>query len=94
MGIIQSFISIKLNYYRMIARVIDPPLKRNNSSQENILRPPRVNNFQAERTPFLSISKVHLGRLLVFLEFAEDLELTQKNGDNYMLLSIPLCLSA
>ena len=27
MDIIQSFISIKLNYHRMIARVIDPPSK-------------------------------------------------------------------
>ena len=52
MGIIQSFIRIKFNHYRMIVRTIVPPLKRNIVSKENILRPPRVNNFQAERAPF------------------------------------------
>ena len=54
MGIIQSFIRIKFNHHRMMARAEghSSPLERNNVSQENILRPPRVNNFQAKRTPF------------------------------------------
>ena len=42
-------------------------------SQQNILRPLRVNKLHSE--VFL---KVNLGRLLVFLKFAEDLELTQE----------------
>ena len=68
---------------------ITQSFKRNNVSQKNILRPPRVNNFQAERIPFWSISKVNLGRLLVFVKFAEDLELTQEEWRQLYVVIYP-----
>ena len=85
MGIIQSFIRIKLNHYRMIARAIVPPLNRNNFSEEKHFatsQGPKLKELHSE--VFL---KVNLGRLLVFLKFTEDLELTQEEwGQLYAVI--------
>ena len=62
----------------MIARAIVPPSKEITSLKKNILRPPRVNNFKLKELHSEVFLKVNLGRLLVFLKFAEDLELTQE----------------
>ena len=63
------------------------PFERNNVSQENILRPPRVNNFKMKELHSEVFLKVNLGRLLVFLKFAEDLELTQEEwGQLYAVI--------
>ena len=87
MGIIQSFIRIKFNHHRMIARAIVPPSKEITSLKKNILRPPRVNNFKLKELHSEVFLKVNLGRLLVFLKFAEDLELTQEEwGQLYAVI--------
>ena len=62
----------------MIARLYSSPLKRNDVSQENILRTPRVNNSKLKEFHSKVFLKVNLGRILMFLKFAEDLELTQE----------------
>ena len=94
MGIIQSFIRIKLYYYRMIAKVIVPPSNEIMALKKTFCDLPGSTISKLKELNSNVFLKVNLGRLLVFLKFAEDLELTQKNGDNYMLLFIPLCLSA
>ena len=87
MGIIQSFIRIKFNHYCMIARAIVPPSKGITSLKKNILRPSRVNNFKLKELHSEIFLKVNLGRLLVFLKFAEDLELTQEErGQLYAVI--------
>ena len=71
----------------MIARAIVPPSKEITSLKKNILRPPRVNNFKLKELHSEIFLKVNLGRLLVFLKFAEDLELTQEEwGQLYAVI--------
>ena len=78
MGIIQSFIRIKLNYYRMIARVIVPPSKEIMFLKKTFCDLPGSTISKLKELHSEVFLKVNLGRLLVFLKFAEDLELTQE----------------
>ena len=80
MGIIQSFIRIKFNHYRMIARAIVPPSKEITSLRKTFSDLPGSTVSKLKELHSEVFLKVNLGRLLVFLKFAEDLEL--KNGDN------------
>ena len=64
MGIILSFTRVPLNHYRMIAKTTVPLSKEIMSLKKTFYN--------------LLGSKVNLGRLLVFLKFAEDLELTEE----------------
>ena len=76
MGIIQSFIRIKFNHYRMIARVIVPPSKEIRSLKKTFYNLPGSTISKLKELHSEVFLKVNLGRLLVFLRFAEDLELT------------------
>ena len=78
MGIIQSLIRIKLNYYRMIARAIVPPSKEIMSLKKTFCVLPGSTISKLKELHSEVFLKVNLGRLLVFLKFAEDLELTQE----------------
>ena len=77
MGIIQSSIRIKLNYYRMIARAIVSPSKEMSVKKTFCVLPESIISKLKELHSEVFL-KVNLGRLLVFLKFAEDLELTQE----------------
>ena len=78
MLIIQSFIRIKFNHYRMIARAIVPPSKEITSLKKTFcdLSGSTISKLKEPHSEVFL--KVTLGRLLVFLKFAEDLELTQE----------------
>ena len=78
MGIIQSLIRIKLNYYHMIARDIVPPSKEIMSLKKAFCVLPGSTISKLKELHSEVFLKVNLGRLLVFLKFAEDLELTQE----------------
>ena len=78
MGIVQSFVRIKLNHYRMIARAIVPPSIESASLKKKFYDLPRSTIFKLKELHSEVFLKVNLGRLLVFLKFVEDLELTEK----------------
>ena len=87
MGIIQSFIRIKLNYYRMIARVIVPPSKEIMFLKKTFCDLPGSTISKLKELHSEVFLNVNLGRLLVFLKFAEDLELTQEEwGQLYAVI--------
>ena len=87
MGIIQSVIRIKLNYYRMIARDIVPPSKEIMSLKKTFCVLPGSTISKLKELHSKVFLKVNLGRLLVFLKFAEDLELTQEEwGQLYAVI--------
>ena len=87
MGIIQSFIRIKLNYYRMIARVIVLPSKEIMSLKKTFYVLPGSTISKLKELHSEVFLKVNLGRLLVFLKFAADLELTQEEwGQLYAVI--------
>ena len=78
MGIIHSFIIIPLNHYRMIAKTTVPLSKEIMSLKKtfyNLLGSIFSKLKELHSEVFL---KVNLWRLLVFLKFAEDLELTEE----------------
>ena len=86
MGIIQSLIRIKLNYYHMIARDIVPPSKEMSLKKIFCVLPGSTISKLKELHSEVFL-KVNLGRLLVFLKFAEDLELTQEEwGQLYAVI--------
>ena len=78
----------------MIARdIVPPPLKRNNVSQEITSLKKTFCDLPGSKISKLKelhsevFLKVNLGRLLVFLKFAEDLELTQEEwGQLYAVI--------
>ena len=78
MGIIQSFIRIKFNHHRMIVRAIVRPSKEITSLKKTFCDLPGSTIFKLKELHSEVFLKVNLGRLLVFLQFAEDLELTQE----------------
>ena len=78
MGIIQSFIRIKFNHYPMIARAIVPPSKEIMSLKKTFCDLPGSTISKLKELHSEVFLKVTLGRLLVFLKFAEDLEPTQE----------------
>ena len=78
MGTIQSVIRIKLNHYRMIARAIVPPSKEITSLKKTFCDLPGSTISKLKELHAEVFLKVNLGRLLVFLKFAEDLELTRE----------------
>ena len=87
MGIIQSFISIKLNCHRMIARAIVPPSKEITSLKKTFCDLPGLTISKLKELHSEVFLKVNLGRQLVFLKFAEDLELTQEEwGQLYAVI--------
>ena len=87
MGIIQSFIRIKFNHYRMIARAIVPPSREITSLQKTFCDLPGSTVSKLKELHSEVFLKVNLGRLLVFLKFAEDLELTQEEwGQLYAVI--------
>ena len=87
MGIIQSLIRIKLNYYHMIARDIVPPSKEIMSLKKTFCVLPGSTISKLKELHSEVFLKVNLGRPLVFLKFAEDLELTQEEwGQLYALI--------
>ena len=92
MGIIQSFIRIKLNYYRMIATVIVPPSKEIMFLKKTFCDLPAGSTISKLKELHSEVFlKVNLGRLLVFLKFAEDLELTQEEWGQLYAVIYPLC---
>ena len=87
MGIIQSLIRTKLNCYRMIARYIVPPSKEIMSLKKTFCVLPGSTISKLKELHSEVFLKVNLGRLLVFLKFAEDLELTQEEwGQLYAVI--------
>ena len=87
MGIIQSFIRIKFNHHRMIARAIVRPSKEITSLKKKFCDLPGSTIFKLKERHSEVFLKVNLGRLLVFLQFAEDLELTQEEwGQLYAVI--------
>ena len=87
MGIIQSFIRIKFNHHHMIARAIVPPSKEITSLKKTFCDLPGSTISKLKELHSEVFLKVNLGRLLVFLKFAEDLELTQEEwGQLYALI--------
>ena len=87
MGIIQSLIRTKLNYYRMIARYIVPPSKEIMSLKKTFCVLPGSTISTLKELHSEVFLKVNLGRVLVFLKFAEDLELTQEEwGQLYAVI--------
>ena len=87
MGIIQSLIRKKLNYYRMIARYIVPPSKEIMSLKKTFCVLPGSTISKLKERHSEVFLKVNLGRVLVFLKFAEDLELTQEEwGQLYAVI--------
>ena len=78
MGIIQSFIRIKFNHHRMIARAIVRPSKEITSLKKTFCDLPGSTIVKLKELHSEVFLKFNLGRLLVFLQFAEDLELTQE----------------
>ena len=89
MGIIQSFIRIKLNYYRMIARDIVPPSKEIMSLKKAFCVLPGSTISKLKELHSEVFLKVNLGRHLVFLKLAEDLELTQEERGQLYAVSYP-----
>ena len=77
MVIIQSFTRIKVNHYRMIARAIVPPSKEITSLKKTFCDLPGSTISKLKELHSEVFLTVNLGRLLVFLKFAEELELTQ-----------------
>ena len=78
---------IKLYYYRMIARVIVPPSKKIMSLKKTFCVLPGSTISKLKELHSEVFLKVNLGRLLVFLKFAEDLELTQEEwGQLYAVI--------
>ena len=77
MVIIQSFTRIKFNHYRMIARAIVPPSKEITSLKKTFCDLPGSTISKLKELHSEVFLTVNLGRLLVFLKFAEELELTQ-----------------
>ena len=87
MGIIQSFIRIKFNHYRMIARAIVFPSREITSLKKTFCDLPGSTISKLKELHSEVFLKVNLGRLLVFLKFAEDLELTQEEwGQLYAVI--------
>ena len=87
MVIIQSFTRIKVNHYRMIARAIVPPSKEITSLKKTFCDLPGSTISKLKELHSEVLLKVTLGRLLVFLKFAEDLELTQEEwGQLYAVI--------
>ena len=87
MGIIQSFIRIKLNHYRMIARAIVPPSKEITSLKKTFCDLLGSTISKLKELYSEVFLKVNLGRLSVFLKFVEDLELTQEEwGQLYAVI--------
>ena len=87
MGIIQSFIRIKFNHYRMIARAIVPPSREITSLKKTFCDLPGSTISKLKELHSEVFLKVNLDRLLVFLKFAEDLELTQEEwGQLYAVI--------
>ena len=89
MGIIQSLIRIKLNYYRMIARDIVPPSKEIMSLKKAFCVLPGSTISKLKELHSEVFLKVNLGRHLVFLKLAEDLELTQEEWGQLYAVSYP-----
>ena len=91
MGIIQSFIRIKFNHHRMMARAIVPPSKEITSLKKTFCDLPGSTISKLKELHSEVFLKVNLGRHLVFLKFAEDLELTQEEwGQLYALIHATL----
>ena len=87
MGIIQSFIRIKFTHHRMMARAIVSPSKEITSLKKTFCDLPGSTISKLKELHSEVFLKVNLGRPLVFLKFAEDLELTQKEwGQLYALI--------
>ena len=87
MGIIQSFIRIKFNHHRMMARAIVPPSEEITSLKKTFCDLPGSTISKLKELHSEVFLKVNLGRPLVFLKFAEDLELTQEEwGQLYALI--------
>ena len=87
MGIIQSFIRIKFNDHRMMARAIVPPLKEITSLKKTFCDLPGSTISKLKELRSEVFLKVNVGRHLVFLKIAEDLELTQEEwGQLYALI--------
>ena len=87
MVIIQSFIRIKFNHYRMIARAIVPPSKEITSLKKTFCDLPGSTISKLKELHSEVFLTVNLGRLLVFLKFAEELELTQEEwGQLYAVI--------
>ena len=87
MGIIQPFIRIKLNHHRMIATAIVPPSKEITSLKKTFCDLPGSTVSKLKELHSIVFLKVNSGRLLVFLKFAEDLELTQEEwGQLYAVI--------
>ena len=87
MSIIQSFIRIKFNHHYMIARAIVPPSKEITSLMKTFCDLSGSTISKLKELHSEVFLKVNLGRLLVFLKFAEDLELTQEEwGQLYAVI--------
>ena len=87
MVIIQSFIRIKFNHYRMIARAIVPASKEITSLKKTFCDLPGSTISKLKELHSEVFLTVNLGRLLVFLKFAEELELTQEEwGQLYAVI--------
>ena len=93
MGIIQSFIRIKFNHYRTIARAIVPPSREITSLQKTFCDLPGSTVSKLKELHSEVFLKVNLGRLLVFLKFAEDLELTQEEWGQLYAVIYPTLIS-
>ena len=70
MGIIQSFIRIKVNHHHMIARAIVPPSKEITSLKKTFCDLSGSTISKLKELHSEVFLKVNLGRLLVFLKFA------------------------
>ena len=70
MVIIQSFIRIKFNHYRMIARAIVPASKEITSLKKTFCDLPGSTISKLKELNSNVFLKVNLGTLLVFLKFA------------------------
>ena len=70
--------SLLIFHYRMIARATVPPSKEITSLKKTFCDLPGSTISKLKELHSEVFLKVNLGRLLVFLKFAEDLELTQE----------------
>ena len=93
MGITQSFIRIKFNHYRMIARAIVPPSREITSLQKTFCDLPGSTVSKLKELHSEVFLKVNLSRLLVFLKFAEDLDLTQEEWGQLYAVIYPTLIS-
>ena len=88
MDLTLSVLRIDFYLYRLIER--NMPLSEISSLGETFCELPGSMLDKLKRHHSEVFTEVHWGRLLVFLNFVEQLGLTERNGNNYLIFSFPL----